>query len=134
MKNNKKLHRRMERYLQAYRKLTAQLARIGWIWPGSIQKRYITCGKHNCSCRTDLKARHGPYMYWTTKKNQKTVGRSLTPQEAAVHGEWIKNRKKLDCILRQMKNISLKASSTALALYKEFQIIDSGTRSPPTPT
>lgn len=129
MRNQKNLRQRMSQHLREYRRLTARLARIGWIWPGSIQQRMITCGKKNCSCRSTPEARHGPYMSWTTKQDKKTVGRLLTPEEAAVYGEWIENRRELDKILHQMKKRSHRASRTALALYKQRQLGEARNRS-----
>lgn len=96
--------------------LAARLARIGFVWSGTVQWRMMTCGRDYCPCRTDPKARHGPYPYWTSKKAQKTVSKLLTPQEAALYEEWIANRRELDETLKQMKNLSRKAEKPALRL------------------
>ena len=76
----------------------------------------MTCGRDYCACRTDPKARHGPYPYWTSKKAQKTVSRLLTAQEAALYEEWIANRRELERTLQQMKRLSGQAAKTALRL------------------
>ena len=65
-----------------YRKITAKLSDIGFIWPGHIQCRYLTCGKQNCACHKDPEAKHGPYTYWTSKETGKTVSWLLKPEEA----------------------------------------------------
>ena len=51
-----------------HKQLASQLAQIGFIWEGSISRRYLTCGNPRCACQHDKNARHGPYVYWTTKK------------------------------------------------------------------
>jgi hypothetical protein len=76
--------RRLHEYQQQYRALTAHLADIGFIWPGSINRLKLRCGKPTCVCHKDPQARHGPYPYWTSKKNQKTISRLLDPEEAEL--------------------------------------------------
>jgi len=111
----------MQAYQDKHQKLSAKLSGIGFIWPGNIQLRYLTCGKPNCSCRKDPEARHGPYAYWTSKKANKTVSRLLSPDEADLLGEWIENRRKLEAIVREMKKLSQKTFEVALKLKKEQQ-------------
>ena len=111
--------KRLEAYMEKHQKLTAKLSGIGFIWPGNIQRRYITCGKPYCACRKDPEARHGPYAYWTSKEDKKTVSRLLSSEEADLLEEWIENRRELEKIVSQMKDLSRKAFKTALQLRKE---------------
>ena len=115
------VNKRLKAYMDNHQKLTANLSEIGFIWTGNIQRRYITCGKPYCACHKDPKARHGPYAYWTSKEDKKTVSRLLKPEEADLLEEWIENRRKLETIVRQMKELSQKAFDTALQLRKEKQ-------------
>ena len=115
------VNKRLKAYMNKHQKLTANLSEIGFIWPGNIQRRYITCGKPYCACHKDPKARHGPYAYWTSKEDKKTLSRLLKPEEADLLEEWIENRRKLETIVRQMKELSQKAFDTALQLRKEKQ-------------
>jgi len=112
---------RMQAYQDKHQKLSAKLSEISFIWPGNIQWRYLTCGKPNCSCIKDPEARHGPYAYWTSKKENKTVSRLLSPEEADLLEEWIENRRKLEAIVREMKKLSQKTFEVALKLKKEKQ-------------
>ena len=105
---------RLTRYAAELARLTATLADIGFIWQGTIQWRRLKCGKQNCACQTNPDARHGPYAYWTTKKEQKTVSKILTAEEASLYEEWIENRRQLDKIVKQMKRLSRKAAPAAL--------------------
>jgi hypothetical protein len=109
----------MEAYQEKYRKITAKLSDIGFIWPGHIQRRYLTCGKPNCVCHHDPEARHGPYAYWTSKETGKTVSRLLRAEEADLLEQWIVNRRELEAVVRQMKRLSKKVFSVALTIHKE---------------
>ena len=113
------VNERMQAYQEKYRKITAKLSDIGFIWPGHIQRRYLTCGKPNCACHKDPEAKHGPYAYWTSKETGKTVSRLLRPEEADLLEQWIVNRRELEAVVRQMKGLSKKVFSVALRIQKD---------------
>ena len=119
MASKRNLNERMQAYQEKYRKVTARLSEIGFIWPGHIQRRYLTCGKPNCACHKDPQAKHGPYAYWTSKETGKTVSRLLRPQEADLLEQWIVNRRELEAVIRQMKGLSKKVFSVALTIQKD---------------
>ena len=119
MASKRNLNERMQTYQEKYRKLTARLSEIGFIWPGHVQRRYLTCGKPNCACHKDPQAKHGPYAYWTSKETGKTVSRLLRPQEADLLEQWIVNRRELEAVVRQMKGLSKKVFSVALTIQKD---------------
>lgn len=110
---------RLRKYQKKQENLAGRLAAIGFIWPGNIQWRYQKCGKPNCACSTDPEARHGPYAYWTTKKSDKTVNKALRPDEAVLLEEWIVNRRELDAIVSEMRDLSQEAFAIALKLRRE---------------
>jgi len=91
---------------EGYRELARRLAKVGFIWPGTLQSKKLPCGKSYCACHGDPEARHGPYWYWTSKKGGRTVSRMLTEEEAAVIVPWIKNRQEVDATLRRMRQMS----------------------------
>jgi len=105
---------RLRLYQKQYRKLAKLLSEIGFIWHGNLQRRRLPCSNTKCACKTNPKSKHGPYPYWTTKINQKTVTKLLTAEEADLYEEWIQNRRKLQSILRKMNQISKKAASVIL--------------------
>ena len=75
----------LERFQSQYRSLTTQLAEIGFIWGGSVQSQWLTCGTPGCACHGDPQARHGPYIYWTSKVAGRTVSRLLrSPRGGAI--------------------------------------------------
>ena len=101
-------------YEAAHRQLAERLSRIGFLWPGSLSRRYLKCGNARCACQSDPQARHGPYIYWSTKKAGKTVSRKLPEEEAQVLEEWVANRRETKEILDAMMAISQKAYPLAL--------------------
>lgn len=119
MASKRNLNERMQAYQEKYRKITDKLSDIGFIWPGHIQRRYLTCGKPNCVCHKDPEAKHGPYAYWTSKETGKTVSRLLRPEEADLLEQWIVNRRELEAVIRQMKGLSKKVVSVALTIQKD---------------
>ena len=105
---------RLRDYAQAYRRLAAQLAETGYLWPGSISEQRLTCGKPSCACHQDPARRHGPYVYWSTKVKGRTVNRLLAPEEAGLYLEWIENRRNLEQLQRRMLKLSRKVAPLLL--------------------
>jgi hypothetical protein len=96
-------------YEREHRQLAERLSEVGFLWPGSLTPRYLSCGSPRCGCRNNPAARHGPYYYWTTKQGGKTVSRKLPPEEAHLLEQWIGNRREVKSILDSMMTVSEKA-------------------------
>ena len=106
----------LQRLRSRYRDMAARVAGIGFMWHGSISERWLTCGRADCECAKDPRARHGPYVYWTTKEKGRSVARLLHPPESDILQEWLRNRKELDRILREMLKLSHMALKVVLRL------------------
>ena len=104
----------LQRLRELYHDLMARLPAIGFIWRGSITERWLTCGRADCECATNPHARHGPYLYWTSKEKGHSVAKLLHPPESEILQEWVNNRKEVDGILRQMYQLSRKAFKLVL--------------------
>jgi len=100
---------RLARYAERYARLKAELQALGYVCVGSVQSRRLTCGNPGCRCHTDERYRHGPYHYWTRKVGGKTVSAVLTADQAALYRAWIENNRRLDRIVRQMREVSARA-------------------------
>lgn len=111
---NTKRRKTLEDCEREHRQLAKRLSRLGFLWQGSVNRRFITCGNPTCACQHDPDARHGPYTYWTTKKAGKTISRKLPPAEAELLSEWVENRRKLKEITDQMMNLAREALPLAL--------------------
>lgn len=77
-------------------------------------ERWTSCGKPNCRCTNDPPQRHGPYYQLTWKERGKTVTRRLPAEQAQLYQEWIDNRRELDALLQQMREISWEAGGYLL--------------------
>jgi hypothetical protein len=97
-----------------YVKLRLRLAAAGYIAVGSINRLRIKCGNPRCLCRRAKKYRHGPYVFWTSKRKGKTVTRSLSSKEAALYIKWIKNRRNLEEVLQRMFKVSREVAKQLL--------------------
>ncbi|MFQ5700166.1 MAG: DUF6788 family protein [Myxococcota bacterium] len=114
MATRQTLEQRLRDYGRAYRQLAAQLAKTGYLWPGSITEQRLTCGQPRCACHRDPARRHGPYAYWSTKVKGRTVNRLLKPEETELYGSWIENRRKIERLQREMIKLSRKVAPLLL--------------------
>ncbi|MEA4866653.1 MAG: DUF6788 family protein [Sphaerochaeta sp.] len=113
-----------------HRELAMQLKDVGFVWPGSLVSRYLKCGKANCACHKDPAARHGPYLYWSSKVGGKTVSKSVSGTDARLLQQWIANRIALESIIEQMKMVSQDAFEAASLLLHEDETEDSQSKKP----
>lgn len=105
---------RQQRFRQAYAALARSLANVGYIFPGSVTKRFMPCGKSSCRCAADPDQRHGPYYEWTRKVRGKTATVRMTAEQARLCQEWIENRRGLKKILARMQAISIRAAQAQI--------------------
>ena len=101
---------KLRRLEQLYGKLKRPLAAIGYVFPGSIAKRFMPCGKSSCRCATDPSRRHGPYYEWSRKVGGKTVTVRLTADQARLYAGWIDNRRKFKKIMARMQTVSIQVA------------------------
>ena len=91
---------------QDYEGTKAQIQTLGYVVPGTLQKRQYSCGKPNCRCMTQ-NILHGPYFQWTRKINGKTVNLNLDDESATLVKAWIQNNRKLRQLCRRLEKTSL---------------------------
>jgi hypothetical protein len=89
------------------RKLTAQIAAIDNILPGSINVVMNRCGKHTCACHADPPKLHGPYITWTRKVAGKTVTRRLSPQQLERYKPWFENNRRLQALTAELQALGI---------------------------
>jgi len=87
----------------------AAIARTGRVLPGSITSRATRCGRPGCKCMADPPRPHGPYWQWTRKVAAKTVGRWLSPEQAANYQAWIDNDRRARQLLARLEAIGIAA-------------------------
>lgn len=91
--------------LQAqYERLVSRLGKTGLVLQGTITERKIV--RQDPKNQSEEKA-YGPYYQWTFKKNGKTTTVNLTAAQAKTYQKAIDNNRKLDSIIKKMREISL---------------------------
>lgn len=90
--------------------LTAEIAALGWVLPGSLTERFTRCGNATCRCRAERPQLHGPYPTWTRKVNNKTVTRTLTADQAQRYQPWFDNARRLRQLLAELEALSIQAT------------------------
>ena len=113
-----KKRKTLKDYEREHRQLARRLSDLGFLWQGSISRRLIRCGNPACACRDDPQARHGPYTYWTTKREGRTISRKLAEEEADLLTQWVDNRRDLKEITDQMMELAREALPLALEARK----------------
>jgi hypothetical protein len=89
------------------KRIGAEIAKIGFVLPGTLTERYLTCVHAGCHCHADPPQRHGPYWYWTRKVNGKTVTKMLRPEQVEDYRQWFENEKRLRELVRELESLSL---------------------------
>jgi hypothetical protein len=89
------------------RRITRELAGLGFALPGTLADRMTRCGYPGCRCHADPPQRHGPYHQWTRKKNGRTATRILSDDQLADYGPWFDNHKRLRELITELEELSL---------------------------
>ncbi|MGH2866787.1 MAG: DUF6788 family protein [Acidimicrobiales bacterium] len=105
---------RLEALRVDYEAAKSRIAEVGFTCEGSMVERYTSCHNPNCRC-ADPTRRHGPYYQLSWKQAGKTVSRLLSTDEAAIYRDWIANRRRLDELLDEMRDLSRQAGERILA-------------------
>ena len=87
-----------------YERLVSRLGKTELILQGTITERKIV--RQNPKNQTEEKS-YGPYYQWTFKKNGKTKTVNLTAAQAKTYQKAIDNNRKLDSIIKKIREISL---------------------------
>jgi hypothetical protein len=94
-------------------RLTAEIAAIGFVLPGTTMKRYTRCTSKNCRCQADPPQLHGPYIQWTRKVAGKTVTRRLSKDQLQRYQPWFDNAKRLRELTAELEALSLRTAEHA---------------------
>jgi hypothetical protein len=89
------------------RRVTAAIAKVGFVLPGTLSHRLTRCGRAGCHCHADPPQLHGPYWQWTRKVRSKTITRLLTDDQVADYQDWFDNAKKIRGLIAELEAVSL---------------------------
>jgi hypothetical protein len=76
---------------QPIRALVDQIAGLGLICSGTLLERTKICGKPNCRCASDPKARHGPYHEWSWREGGRLRHKIVPPDKVDLLRTAIRN-------------------------------------------
>lgn len=103
-----------------YEQFKKAIIALGTVIPGTLRTVYLRCGKTNCRCQTGKKVhRHGPYSFWDRKEGKRLSSRSISTETVDVVQDWIKNRRVLEDIVRQMLRHGTKVANEQINISKE---------------
>lgn len=88
-------------------RVSAELAALGFVLPGTLLERRLTCRSPGCHCHGDPPSLHGPYWYWTRKINAKTVSQVLSPEQVNDYQPWFTNARRLRELVHQLEEVSV---------------------------
>ena len=84
-----------------------QIGQIELVCSGTLFHRTKMCGKPNCACATDPKARHGPYFEWSRREGDRQVHTAVPPVVAQAIARGIRNHRHLRQLIRLWEQESI---------------------------
>jgi len=87
-------------------KVLTELVRLDLICSGTLSRRTKVCGKPNCRCAADPKARHGPYYEWSRREGGKLVHKILSPEQAEELERALRNHREVQRLLEHWERES----------------------------
>lgn len=105
-RSKQQTEKQLQRLRKDYETLKQEIAALGYVVPGSIQKRQYSCGKPNCRCMIEG-ILHGPYHQWTRKVGGKTVNINLQEEAAMMVKQWIQNNRRLRKLCNRLEKHSI---------------------------
>jgi hypothetical protein len=89
------------------RRISAELAKVGPVLPGSVLRRFTRCGRPGCKCMADPPEPHGPYWSWTRKVRAKTTTRYFSEEQYEDYRVMFDNAKRLRSLCEQLESVTL---------------------------
>lgn len=88
-------------------RLAGELGSIGFVLPGTLSERFLTCNHQGCHCHATPPRLHGPYWYLTRKVAGKTVTRMLSAEQVAEYQVLVGNSRRLRRLVRDLEALGL---------------------------
>jgi hypothetical protein len=97
-----------------YEAVKEEIRVLGWARPGSVTRRYVTCGNPSCRCAATPPELHGPYYQWSHKIRGTTRSLRLSEAQARQCREWAANYKRLRKLVRRLEALALQETDRVL--------------------
>lgn len=101
------------------KELLESLNRLGDMRRGSLQERYIPCGKKGCRCTKPGNRGHGPNYSLTWKKEGKTITRYIGWEQVGQVREQIEERHEFQRICDELLRVSDELSDARLGKQED---------------
>ena len=96
--------------------IAAEIAALGLPLPGSLVERTTRCDNPGCRCHADPPQLHGPYLSWTRKVDNKTVTRTLSPEQAERLRPLLDRSRRLRELVTELETLGLQQLDSDPAL------------------
>jgi len=97
-----------QRLRQRTRELRRAISALDFVASGSLHVRTKVCGRPNCHCATDPKARHGPYYEWSRRQDGRLVHRVIPETLALQVQQALDNHRQIKALLAQWEQETVK--------------------------
>lgn len=88
-------------------RIAEALGKVGFVLPGTLLERRLTCTHTGCRCHGDPPILHGPYFQWSRKVRAKTVSTTLSPEQVDDYRPWFDNERHLRALVHELETLSL---------------------------
>jgi hypothetical protein len=102
---NKPNRRRLRQRTQELRRT---IAAMDFVASGTLHVRTKVCGRPNCHCAKDPKARHGPYYEWSRHQKGRLVHRVIPESLALRVQQALDNHRQIKTLLAQWEQETVK--------------------------
>lgn len=111
-------HQRLTAITQRMSALRQTLADFDYVCSGTLLRRMLPCGNPTCRCKRDPAQRHGPYYYWGHRHGGRLRQMLLTPSEAELVRNAIRNYRRILGTLRRLEAETVKMIKTQRELKR----------------
>jgi hypothetical protein len=94
-------------------KIRRKIGDLEFLCSGTLLRRTKVCGRKECRCARDPKARHGPYYEWSRRENDRLVHTILSDEEGRQIARSIRNYRFVRRLLRLWERATMRAIRSA---------------------
>lgn len=98
--------------LERIARIQELISKVDYLCSGTLQKRTKICGKSNCRCVRDPRARHGPYYEWGYMSQGKQVHRMISVEQATFLRKALANYRTVRRLLRRWEKETVHVMET----------------------
>lgn len=105
--------RRRETALAKIAQIRRKIRDLDFLCSGTLLRRTKVCGRKECRCARDPRARHGPYYEWSRREKDRLVHTVLSDEKGPQLARAIRNYRFVRRLLRLWERATLHAIRNA---------------------